>query len=67
VVVGRFAGIAVVAYRPGSLAVQSAFFEKQSLVLDVIAAYREPVNIVGDSISGWIVPTVSTRGTYTTS
>ena len=48
VAVGRFASIVAVIYRPGSSAVQSAFFDELSAVLDVVAAYQEPIYIAGD-------------------
>jgi hypothetical protein len=47
-VVGSFAAIIVVLYRPGSAAVQRSFFDDLSVVLHIVAIYREPVYITGD-------------------
>jgi hypothetical protein len=47
-VVGSFAAIVVVLYRPGSAAVQQSFFDDLSIVLDRVANYQEPVYITGD-------------------
>ena len=49
VTVGQFSAIVVVVYRPGYCAVQPAFFDELSSVLDVfVATYQEAVYIVGD-------------------
>ena len=48
VTVGQFSAIVVVVYRPGSSAVQPAFFDELSSVFDVVATYQEAVYIVGD-------------------
>ena len=39
VVIGRFTGIVVVIYRPGSCAVQSVFFDELNTLMNIIAAY----------------------------
>jgi hypothetical protein len=44
---GFFSGIVVI-YRPGSVAVQSTFFDELVAVFDVIATHQEPVFVVGD-------------------
>ena len=48
VAIGRFTGIVVVIYRPGSCAVQSVFFDELSTLSDIIAAYQEPIYVAGD-------------------
>ena len=48
VTVGQFAAIITVIYRPGSSAVSSLFFHELSYVLDAVAAFQDPIYIVGD-------------------
>jgi endonuclease/exonuclease/phosphatase (EEP) superfamily protein YafD len=45
---GRFSSIVVFIYRPGSVAVQSTFFDELAAVFDGIATHQEPVFVVGD-------------------
>src|SRR5208282_3794182 len=46
--VSQYRGVVVVIYRPGSQAIQSAFFTELAAVFDVVATFREPVFITGD-------------------
>lgn len=48
VTVKRYAGTVVVIYRPGSEAVQSAFFDELADLLDRVATLAEPIHLVGD-------------------
>jgi hypothetical protein len=45
---GQFASIVIVIYRPGSSAVQPAFFAELSSLFDAVAAFQETVFITGD-------------------
>ena len=47
-VVGSFAAIVVVLYRPGSEAVQQKFYDELAAVLDRFAAYQMPIYVAGD-------------------
>jgi hypothetical protein len=47
-VVGQFAAIVVVLYRPGSVTVQQRFFDELAAILDRFATYQEPIYVVGD-------------------
>ena len=46
--VGRFAGLVIALYRPGSAAVQQSFFDELAAILDRVATYQEPIYVVGD-------------------
>ena len=46
--VSQYRGVVVVIYRPGSQAIQPAFFTELVAVFDVVATFREPVFITGD-------------------
>ena len=48
VIYGRFTCVAVVLYRPGSVAVRQEFFDDLSNVLDVVATYQIPIVVAGD-------------------
>ena len=48
VVSGRFAGIVITLYRPGSAAVLQSFFDELAAVLDRVATYQEPLYVAGD-------------------
>ena len=48
VVSGRFTGIVITLYRPGSAAVLQSFFDELAAVLDRVATYQEPVYVIGD-------------------
>ena len=45
---GSFAATVIVIYRPGSVAVQSLFFDELSAILDAVATHHERVFLVGD-------------------
>ena len=47
-VIGSFAAIVVVLYRPGSEAVQQKFYDELAAVLDRFATYQMPIYVVGD-------------------
>ena len=47
-VVGCFAAIVVVVYRPGSMPIQQQFFNELTTVLDRSATHQEPIYVVGD-------------------
>ena len=47
-VVGCFAAIVVVVYRPGSMPIQQQFFDELTTVLDRFAIHQEPIYVVGD-------------------
>ena len=46
---GSFAATVIVIYRPGSVAVQSLFFDELSAILDAVATHHERVFLVGDT------------------
>jgi len=46
VVSGRFSGIVITLYRPGSAAALQSFFDELAAVLDRVATYQEPVYVV---------------------
>ena len=48
VVVGRFAAIVIVLYRPGSATVQLTFDDELAAILDRFATHQEPIYVVGD-------------------
>jgi len=48
IVSGRFAGIVIMLYHPGSAAVLQSFFDELATVLDRVSTYLEPVYVVGD-------------------
>jgi len=64
VVSGRFAGIVITLYRPGSAAVLQSFFDELATVLDRVATYQEPVYIVDDYKSGWTAGTTRTPSSF---
>jgi hypothetical protein len=56
---GRFSGIVVVIYWPGSAAIQSTFFDELAAVFDGIAAHQEPVSLSENST--YVSTKVTTR------